>query len=182
MSTMKLIVGLGNPGRQYKNTRHNIGFMSVERIAQFFNVDIKRRKFNCCYGISSSQQEEVVFIKPQTFMNLSGNAVRHFATYYKLSYENDILIIVDDVHLSFGALRMRLQGSSGGHNGIQSIIDATGSKKFHRLRIGVGKPSHGMDLTPYVLGKFSQKEREVIPEILTQAKEMSITWLQGECA
>lgn len=174
---MKLIVGLGNPGRKYKKNRHNIGFLALDHLAAEFSVDIRRRKFNAKYNTCSYNGTELVLVKPQTYMNLSGTALSGFISYFKLDNAQDILIIVDDIHLPFAALRMRARGSAGGHNGIRSVIDEIGSNVFARIRLGVGQPPRTDLLHAYVLSDFTETERTMMPQILDKARDAVLCWL-----
>ena len=153
---MKLVVGLGNKGREYENTRHNMGFMLVDRYLQYKNITDKfKDKFNAIYIETTINNEKVIFIKPMTYMNNSGIAVRAFIDFYKLNSE-DILVISDDLDLDLGKFRLRRNGSSGGHNGLKSIISQLGTDNFKRLRIGISNDKD--DVINYVLSKFSKKE------------------------
>ena len=153
---MKLVVGLGNKGREYENTRHNMGFMLVDRYLQYKNIADKfKEKFNAIYIETTINNEKVIFIKPMTYMNNSGIAVRAFIDFYKLNSE-DILVISDDLDLDLGKFRLRRNGSSGGHNGLKSIISHLGTDNFKRLRIGISNDKD--DVINYVLSKFSKKE------------------------
>ena len=153
---MKLVVGLGNKGREYENTRHNMGFMLVDRYLQYKNITDKfKEKFNAMYIETTINNEKVIFIKPMTYMNNSGIAVRAFIDFYKLNSE-DILVISDDLDLDLGKFRLRRNGSSGGHNGLKSIISHLGTDNFKRLRIGISNDKD--DVINYVLSKFSKKE------------------------
>lgn len=153
---MKLVVGLGNKGREYENTRHNMGFMLVDRYLQYKNITDKfKEKFNAMYIETTINNEKVIFIKPMTYMNNSGIAVRAFVDFYKLNSE-DILVISDDLDLDLGKFRLRRNGSSGGHNGLKSIISHLGIDDFKRLRIGISNDKD--DVINYVLSKFSKKE------------------------
>lgn len=153
---MKLVVGLGNKGREYENTRHNMGFMLVDRYLQYRNITDKfKEKFNAIYIETTINNEKVIFIKPMTYMNNSGIAVRAFVDFYKLNSE-DILVISDDLDLDLGKFRLRRNGSSGGHNGLKSIISQLGTDNFKRLRIGISNDKD--DVINYVLSKFSKKE------------------------
>ena len=153
---MKLVVGLGNKGREYENTRHNMGFMLVDRYLQYKNITDKfKEKFNAMYIETTINNEKVIFIKPMTYMNNSGIAVRAFLDFYKLNSE-DILVISDDLDLDLGKFRLRRNGSSGGHNGLKSIISHLGTDNFKRLRIGISNDKD--DVINYVLSKFSKKE------------------------
>ena len=164
---MFIIVGLGNIGEQYANTRHNIGFDSVDYIANKYNIDINRKKFKGVYGEGFIEGEKVILIKPSTFMNLSGECVREILDFYKLTNE-DIIVLYDDISLDVGKIRIREKGSAGGHNGIKNIISHLGTDKFSRIKIGVGQPKG--DLINHVLGNFSKEEREVLEESLDVTK------------
>ena len=158
---MFLIVGLGNPGIQYENTRHKIGFKVIDNIAKEYNIEINRQKFNCVYGEGFINGEKVILLKPTTYMNLSGESIREVVDFYKLTCE-DIVVIYDDISLDVGRLRIREKGSAGGHNGIKSIIAHLGTDVFPRIKVGVGQPN--VDLVNYVLGKFTDEEMEVLSE------------------
>ena len=175
---MKLIVGLGNPGREYRNHRHNIGFLSIDDIAAHLDIEIRKRKFNARYALYKYKGQHVIFLKPLTFMNLSGEAVKRFVTFFNLSFDN-VLVIVDDVHLPFGKIRIRKQGSAGGHNGIQSIIDALGTNQFVRLRIGVDKPKQDGPLQSYVLSNFSYAEKKELPAVFELVHSACLCWLDN---
>ena len=158
---MFLIVGLGNPGSQYEDTRHNIGFKVVDNIAKEYNIEINRQKFKGMCGEGFINGEKVILLKPTTYMNLSGESVREVVDFYKLS-NDDVLVIYDDISLVVGRLRIREKGSAGGHNGIKSIIAHLGTDIFPRIKVGVGQPN--VDLVNYVLGKFTKEEMEVLNE------------------
>ncbi len=168
---MYIIAGLGNPGKKYVNSRHNVGFDALDAVAAKYNIDIKKVKFNGIYGEGSIAGEKVVLVKPQTFMNLSGECIRDFKNWYKV--ENDqIIIIYDDISLPLGKMRIRPKGSAGGHNGVKSIIYQTGSEVFPRIKIGVGSPKNpDYDLADYVLGHFSKGEVEVLVPVAVKAAE-----------
>lgn len=158
---MKLIVGLGNPGKQYKDTRHNVGFMFVDNIVNKLSVKFTLDKaLKCEICQTTINGEKVIFIKPMTYMNLSGDSVYLVANYYKVNYE-DILVIYDDLDLETGKIRIRPNGSSGGHKGIQSIINNLGTKDIKRVRIGIDKVSSDKTVD-YVIGNFSKQDREII--------------------
>ena len=160
---MFLIVGLGNPGREYENTRHNIGFDAIDVIADKYNIEVSRIKFKGVYGEGFIGGEKVILLKPTTYMNLSGESIREVMDFYKLSYE-DLLVIYDDVSLDVGRLRIREKGSAGGHNGIKSIIANIGTDVFSRIKVGVGKPQG--DLVKHVLGTFSKEDRQYLDKVL----------------
>ena len=158
---MFLIVGLGNPGSQYEDTRHNIGFKVIDNIAKEYNIEINRQKFKGMCGEGFINGEKVILLKPTTYMNLSGESIREVLDFYKLSNE-DVLVIYDDISLDVGRLRIREKGSAGGHNGIKSIIAHLRTDIFPRIKVGVGQPD--VDLVNYVLGKFTKEEMEVLSE------------------
>ena len=158
---MFLIVGLGNPGREYEDTRHNVGFKVVDNIAKEYNIEINRQKFKGTYGEGFIEGEKVMLLKPTTFMNLSGESVREVVDFYNLD-NDEILVIYDDISLEVGTLRIREKGSAGGHNGIKSIIAHLGSDVFPRIKVGVGQPN--INLIKYVLGKFTKEEAAVLSE------------------
>ncbi|HEY4538205.1 MAG TPA: aminoacyl-tRNA hydrolase [Erysipelothrix sp.] len=153
---MKLIVGLGNPGRKYVKTRHNVGFLVIDEIAKRFNLSVNQSKFKADYTEFNYGGEKIVLVKPQTFMNLSGESVVQFVNFYKIDLE-DMLVITDDLNLPIGKIRIRKNGSSGGQNGINNIIQHLGTKDFPRLRVGIGKDPR-IETVDYVLGKLSGDE------------------------
>lgn len=158
---MFLIVGLGNPGKEYENTRHNIGFKVIDNIASEYNIDINRQKFKGICGEGFIENQKVILLKPTTYMNLSGESIREVVDFYKLSNE-EVIVIYDDISLNVGRLRIRDKGSAGGHNGIKSIIAHLGTDVFPRIKVGVGQPN--VDLVKYVLGNFTKEEMEVLSE------------------
>lgn len=160
---MHLIAGLGNPGAKYTNTRHNAGFSSIDALADRFHIDVSEKKHKALCGRGAIEGQKVVLLKPQTFMNLSGESLRAAMDYYKLTPE-EIIVIYDDVSLDPGQLRIRLKGSAGGHNGIKNIIAHLGTQEFPRIKVGVGAKSPRMDLADYVLGHFSKEDQETMEE------------------
>lgn len=159
-----MIVGLGNPGIKYQNTRHNVGFCAIDHIAKKLGVSADKLKFQGLYCRTKIDDDEVILLKPQTFMNESGKSVSQFASFFKISPEN-IIVIFDDVSLDVGKLRVRRKGSAGGHNGIKSIISCIGSENFPRVKIGVGKKPHpDYDLASWVLSSLPIKDRETIAQ------------------
>lgn len=161
---MKLIVGLGNPGKNYENTRHNIGFMIVDEFAKKYNVKFDKTKFKSLYTELYIGTEKYILLKPQTYMNLSGEAVGQFFDYFNLDLE-DILIIYDDLDTKTANFKLKAKGSSGGHNGIKSIISHIGGQNFNRLKIGIDRPQPPMKIVDYVLGKFNKQEMQEIENI-----------------
>lgn len=159
-----LLVGLGNPGQRYAQTRHNIGFRCIDFLAQRNSIELARKRFAAKLGEGSIGEEHVILAKPQTFMNDSGKAVQPISHWFKVAPER-ILVIYDDLDLPIGRLRLRPGGSSGGHRGINSIITDTGNQDFNRLRIGIGRPAQG-DPIDYVLNAFSPDEERIISEVI----------------
>ena len=156
---MYLVVGLGNPGDEYKHTRHNVGFDVIDLMACKYNVSVNRIKFKGVCGEVNMSGEKVILLKPSTYMNLSGESIREAASFYKIPNEN-IIIVYDDISLDAGKLRIRSKGSAGGHNGIKSIISNISSDIFPRIKIGVGQPEKS--LIPHVLGRFSKEDRVLV--------------------
>lgn len=165
---MYIIIGLGNPSRKYAATRHNIGFDAITRIADDYNISMDFKNHKAVCGKGFIQGEKVLLAMPQTFMNLSGESVRELVDFYKVE-QDEIIIIYDDISLDVGKLRVRAQGSAGGHNGIKSIISHLGSQKFPRIRIGIGDKPDKMDLADYVLGHFLEEEEPLVREGLKEA-------------
>lgn len=164
---MYIIVGLGNPTREYAATRHNIGFDAITRIADDYNISLDMKKHKSLCGRGFIEGEKVVLAQPQTYMNLSGEAVRELKDFYKVS-NNEIIIIYDDISLDVGQIRVRQKGSAGGHNGIKSIINHLGTEEFPRIKVGVGDKPRGWDLADHVLGRFGQEDEVVIRETLVR--------------
>jgi len=163
-----LIVGLGNPGHEYENTRHNVGFDVLDLISSKYNISIIRTKFKGVYGEGKIGNERVILLKPTTYMNLSGESVREVCNFYKITNDN-IIVIHDDISLEVGRMRIRKSGSAGGHNGIKNIILNLSSDVFPRIKIGVGGPKG--DLTSHVLGKLSHEDKIVIDRVFNAATE-----------
>ena len=175
-----MIVGLGNPGKQYENTRHNAGFLAVDTIAQKHHTDIKRIKFKGLVGECSLGGKKALLLKPSTFMNLSGQSVREAMQFYKLPPEK-VLVIFDDINLEPGKLRIRRKGSDGGHNGIKNIIYLSGKDTFPRIKIGVGKkPNPGWDLADWVLSRFTPDEQKALGEACDRAAQAAELIVQGK--
>lgn len=177
---MFLIVGLGNPGKQYENTRHNVGFDVMDAIADKYNISISEKKHKALCGKGVIEGQKVVLAKPQTFMNLSGESVAELLNYYKLDPEEEMLVIFDDISLVPGGLRIRKKGSAGGHNGIKNIIAQTGTQNFMRVKVGVGEKPKGWDLADHVLGHFDAADREKVEEAIVEAVQATEMILQGE--
>ncbi len=167
---MKLIVGLGNPGARYEGSRHNIGFLVVDRLADAHHILISTRRFKALYGNGWIDSQEVVLFKPMTYMNLSGEAVKQALHFFRSGPEN-LIVIHDDLDLSLGRLRFKTKGGDGGHLGVRSIIESIGASCFLRLKVGIGRPPQGMDPAEYVLDSFGITEQSRLEETLDQAAE-----------
>ncbi len=174
---MKVVVGLGNPGRKYIGTRHNVGFDVLARLAHERGADSVRTKFEAEITEITVGTERLLLVAPQTFMNLSGRSVRQIVDFYKLSAD-DVLLICDDLNLEAGRLRLRAAGSAGGQKGLQNTIDHLGTQQFARLRVGIGRPPGRMDAAAYVLQKFSASDREIIDVTVAQAADAVILWAE----
>lgn len=157
---MKLIVGLGNPGKSYSNTRHNIGFMCIDKLCEFFNVKLDSKKFNGLYTQFNYKGEKIMLLEPQKYMNLSGEVIRPFIDFFKISID-DVLIICDDLDTEVGNIRLRYKGSSGGHNGLKDIEKHLGTQNYKRIKIGISN-NKMIDTKDYVLGKFNKEENKII--------------------
>lgn len=174
-----IIVGLGNPGREYEITRHNAGFLAIDYIAKECGANINKIKFKSLYADAMLNGKRVLLLKPQTFMNSSGEAVRDAAAFYKVPLDK-VIVIYDDVSLAVGKMRIRSKGSDGGHNGIKSIIYLTGTDVFPRIKIGVGqKPSPEYDLAAWVLGKFTKPDLELLEKVIIKASEATKILVTG---
>ena len=159
-----VIAGLGNPGREYAETKHNVGFCVIDRLAEKYHIEMREHKFKALIGKGTIEGHPVLLAKPQTYMNLSGESIRSLVDYYKIDEENELLVIYDDISLDVGQLRIRAKGSAGGHNGIKNIIAHLGTQVFPRIKVGVGEKPKGYDLADYVLGHFSKAEQEQMEE------------------
>jgi peptidyl-tRNA hydrolase, PTH1 family len=175
-SHLKLVIGLGNPGKEYDRTRHNAGFMVVERLADAFRISMDKNKFDTIYGKGKIQAKDVMLAKPQAFMNRSGPPVQKLAGFYRISCE-DMLIIHDDIDLAFGRIKIKEKGGDGGHKGIRSIKDALGGGNFTRLRIGIGRSEAGADVVDHVLGRFDPEEKALLDKIIATAMDAVLTIL-----
>lgn len=176
VTTPYLLAGLGNPGREYRDSRHNYGFMVVDRIAQELGIEFKKSQSKALIAISSYQGKRVILAKPQTFMNLSGQAVIPLLKYYKIAVDH-LLVIHDDLDLPFGALRMRPGGGAGGQKGLNSIIHQLGHQDFARLRCGIDHPTGQMDVSDYVLSRFSKDEESRLQELLDKAAAAALAFV-----
>lgn len=177
---MFVIVGLGNPGTKYENTRHNAGFLALEALADKYGISISEKKHKALCGTGIIEGHKVLLVKPQTFMNLSGESVRAVMDFYKIDPEEELLVIFDDISLAPGNLRIRKKGSAGGHNGIKSIIAHTGTQNFMRIKVGVGEKPSGWDLADYVLGHFSEDDNMKLKEIMPDILQATALVVQGD--
>ena len=175
---MKAVIGLGNPGIKYESSKHNVGFMLLDIITNELNLKFSNG-FRGMFTDGRVGTEKVLFLKPHTYMNLSGYAVAELADYYKLSTE-DILVIHDDMDLPLGRIRLRARGSSGGHNGLKSIISELGSQDFWRIKIGVGRPEEGREVVNHVLSGFSNEEIKILEDVLERGYKATLLWLEGK--
>ena len=175
---MYLIIGLGNPEVEYSKTRHNMGFNTINRIAQQYNIEVNRSKFQGLYESTLIEGQKVILVKPQTYMNLSGNCVKEMADFYKVPKE-EILVIYDDMDIEPGKIKIRKKGSSGGHNGMKSIIQMLGTDEFPRIRIGIGRPEHNGDEINYVIGAIPEEEIPILEDGIEKAKEAVIEILKN---
>lgn len=166
---MYLIVGLGNPTRQYEKTRHNIGFDVIDALADKYNISVTEKKHKALCGHGTIEGQKVILAKPQTFMNLSGESVVELLNYYKMDPETEMIVIYDDISLAPGNIRIRKKGSAGGHNGIKNIIALTGTQTFLRIKVGVGEKPKNWDLADYVLGRFGEEDRKYVEDAIKDA-------------
>jgi peptidyl-tRNA hydrolase, PTH1 family len=176
---VKVIVGLGNPGVRYEGTRHNIGFQVVDRLAEINHIIISKKRFNSLYGTGRIDGEKVLLLKPVTFMNRSGEAVERTIHFFQVGIE-DLIVVHDDLDLSFGRLRFKRRGGDGGHQGIRSIIESTGKNIFLRLKVGIGRPPQGIDPAEFVLTSFDKIQQSQLDGILSRAAEsLQVVLLKG---
>ncbi len=173
---MKVIVGLGNPGKEYKDTRHNIGFMVLEELASRYPVEKQDSRFDAIIGHIRIGGEKVLLVKPLTYMNLSGQAVQPLLHWYKIDL-NDLMVVYDDMDLAMGTLRIRKKGGNGGHNGIASISERLGSQDFARSRVGIGRPPSGQAVN-WVLGRFTADEKEQLDIVVKNTADALEKWVR----
>lgn len=166
---MIIIAGLGNPGKEYETTRHNAGFMTIDMLAKKYNIDVIEKKHKALIGKGVIEGTKVILVKPQTYMNNSGESLREVVDYYKADAESDLVVIYDDITLDVGGLRVRKKGSAGGHNGIKSIIAHLGTENFKRIRVGIGEKPSKMDLADWVLGHFPKADLKNLEEAMEDA-------------
>ena len=166
---MFLIVGLGNPGKQYENTRHNVGFDAIDCLVDEYRIPSSGKQHKAMFGKGIIEGQKVILAKPMTYMNLSGDSIRALMDFYKLEPETDLIVVFDDISLEPGNIRIRRKGSAGGHNGIKSIIAHTGTQNFKRIKVGVGEKPQGWDLADHVLGHFSESDRKDVELAIADA-------------
>ncbi|MDH5681253.1 MAG: aminoacyl-tRNA hydrolase [Spirochaetota bacterium] len=171
---MKLIVGLGNPGKKYETQRHNLGFMVIDRLAEEYAISLNLTKCKALYGKGNIEGETTLLVKPQTYMNLSGESVVCLKQFYKVELE-DILVLSDDLNIDFSRIRIRKSGSDGGHNGLKSITQCLGGNNYARMRLGIGLPREGSDVSNYVLSQFRKDEMDALNDFIEQAKNAVVT-------
>ena len=177
---MYCIVGLGNPEKKYENTRHNVGFEVIDAIADKYSIAVREKGYKALYGKGVIEGQRVILVKPQTYMNLSGESVREVVDYYKIDAEEELIVISDDISLEAGGIRIRKKGSAGGHNGLKNIIQHLGTENFQRIRMGVGEKPKEWDLVDYVLGHFSKEERKLMDEGIEEAvKAVAVCVTEG---
>ena len=177
---MFLIVGLGNPEKKYDKTRHNIGFDTIDALADKYNISMNEKKHKALCGTGVIDGVKVLLAKPQTYMNLSGDSVAEIVNFYKIDPEEEMIVIFDDISLAPGNIRVRKKGSAGGHNGIKSIIARTGTQNFMRIKVGVGEKPAGWDLADHVLGHYSREDRALVEDAIKDAEAAAVLMMQGQ--
>lgn len=175
---MYLIVGLGNPEPEYSKTRHNMGFDVINKIASKYEIELTRNKFNGIYGSGVIEEEKVILLKPQTFMNLSGQCVKPFIDFYKIPLEN-VLIIYDDMDVEIGNIKVRKQGGPGSHNGVKSVVHELAAEKFPRIRVGIGRPVDDYDAIDYVIGKVEDENYQKLELGIDKAVNAVVEYLKN---
>lgn len=170
---MYLVVGLGNPGKRYEKTRHNVGFDAIDSLAEYFSISLDKVKFKGVYGEARYKGEKIILLKPETYMNASGDSVQPFMDYFSIDIEN-LIVLVDDIDIQFGTVRVKKNGSAGTHNGLKSIISRVADKNFPRVKIAVNQKPSYMDLADFVLSKFTVKERTIVDKEIEIARDAVI--------
>jgi len=173
---IKMVVGLGNPGKEYVDTRHNVGFRVIDLLAEALKIDAGKKKFGSCLGSGEFEGKKLILLKPMLFMNCSGQAVATAAGFYKLAV-SDLLVVLDDMALSAGRVRVRMRGSSGGHNGLADVIEKLGTDNIGRLRIGIGQ-SNEREARDYVLSKPAKAEKPLLDEAVVRARDAVLCWVE----
>ena len=177
---MFLIVGLGNPDKKYEKTRHNIGFDTIDALAEQYHITMNDHKHKALCGTGVIEGVKVLLAKPLTYMNLSGDSVAEIVNFYKLDPESEMIVIFDDISLAPGNIRVRKKGSAGGHNGIKSIIARCGTQNFMRIKVGVGEKPQGWDLADHVLGRFSTEDRVLVEDAIRDTCSAAVLMMQGD--
>ncbi len=177
-----VIAGLGNPGAKYEHTRHNIGFDTIDALSEKYRIPLKQNKFKGLYGKGKIEGKDVILVKPQTFMNASGDCIAPLLHFYKVDPNTHFFVIFDDISLEPGNIRVKAKGSAGGHNGIKSLIAKLGTEGFARIKVGVGEKPQGWDLADHVLGRFSKEDRIKIEEAIEKAETAAELILDGQIA
>ena len=167
---MYLIVGLGNPEEEYKNTRHNMGFDTINKLANDYNIEMNKQKFKAIYGMGIIEGKKVILLKPQTYMNLSGESIIEWVNFYKLAMDK-LIIVYDDIDVEPATIKIRKKGSAGSHNGMKSVIQSLNTENFTRIRVGIGKPEYKGDMINYVIGKLPKEEYEELQKGTELAKK-----------
>ena len=175
---MYLIIGLGNPENKYSNTRHNMGFDVINELSKECNINVSKTKFDALYGMGQINSKSVILVKPQTFMNLSGESIIKFKKFYKISNKN-IIVIYDDIDLKVGEIRLKAKGGAGTHNGMKSVVENLNTEDFIRVRVGIGTPENKTDMINYVIEKIPKRERKLLDESITKAKNSIIEILNN---
>ncbi len=175
-TSVKLIIGLGNPGSKYEKTRHNVGFRVIDELSDRLSIPLDKQKFKGIYGAGMIGSEKVFLLKPLTYMNLSGESVRPLMDYYQIDVD-EIIVIYDDLDLPAGKIRLRTKGSAGGHNGMKSIIQHLGTPEFNRIRLGIDRPKNGMTIVNYVLGSFTEEEAPLIEDSVKRSADACENWI-----
>ncbi len=170
------VAGLGNPGDKYQATRHNIGFAVIEALASAYDIRLDKRKFDAVYGKGTVKDKEVILAKPQSYMNRSGFPIQRLLAYFKISFK-DMLVIHDDIDLTFGRIKIKVKGGHGGHNGVRSIMDACGNDEFTRVRVGIGRSENGASVSDYVLGRFKKSDEDRLDQIVDRSRDAVVTIL-----
>jgi len=174
---MYLIVGLGNPEADYANTRHNMGFNVINKLSDKYGIEVNKKKFKSLFGMGEIEGNKVILLKPQTYMNLSGEAVRECMDFYKIKPE-ELIVIYDDVDTDLGKIRIRIKGSAGTHNGMKSVIENISTEEFARIRVGIGKPENGEDMISYVIGAIKEEDKEGLEKGVEKAFEAVVIALK----
>ncbi len=170
------IAGLGNPGDKYQGTRHNIGFAVIDALSSAYDIRLDKKKFDAVYGKGMIRDKEVILVKPRAYMNRSGLPIQRLLAYYKILFK-DMLVIHDDIDLTFGRLKIKVKGGHGGHNGVRSIMDACGNDDFTRVRVGIGRSEKGDSVTNHVLGRFQKSDEDWLDQVVARSRDAVVTIL-----